>query len=131
MRRNRNGAAAVEFATIAPLLILMIFLMIEASRYLMALHATTGAARAAARATAVAGASLTDATTIAQNYMSASSFDSETVTLNVDTTPSTVENLDRISCTVSIDFSDVSLIGNPFSIGANSVIGNSAMLAPN
>lgn len=130
-RGNRRGVAAVEFATVAPLIILMIFLMIESSRYLMALHATTGAARAAARATAVGGVSLSEATTIAQNYMSASSFSSDSVTLEVDTEPSAVADMDQISCTVRIDFAAVSVVGDPFSIGASSVAGFSAMLSPN
>lgn len=127
----RRGVAAVEFAVVAPLLILMIFLMIESSRYLMALHATTGAARAAARATAIQGATLSEAETIAKDYMSASSFASDSVTLDVDDRPSTVANLDQISCTVTIDFDAVSVIGDPFSIGANNVRGFSSMLAPN
>ncbi len=128
---KRKGVAAVEFATIAPLLILMIFLMVESSRYLMALHATTGAARAAARATAISGATQSEAETIAKNYMSASSFASDTVTLNVEDDPSTVANMNQISCTVTIDFDAVSVIGDPFSIGATNVTGFSSMLAPN
>ena len=97
----------------------------------MALHATTGAARAAARATAIQGATLSEAETIAKDYMSASSFASDSVTLDVDDRPSTVANLDQISCTVTIDFDAVSVIGDPFSIGANNVRGSSSMLAPN
>jgi len=130
-RVARLGVAAVEFATVAPLLILMIFLMIEASRYLMALHATTGAARSAARATAIAGVSESDATQIARNYMQASSFAPDTVTLDISNDPTTVENMTQVLCTVTIDFDAVSVIGNPFSIGATSVTGRSAMLAPN
>ena len=105
--------------------------MIESSRYLMALHATTGAARAAARATAIAGVSSSDATQIARDYMSASSFASDTVTLDIATDPTTVDSMNQVSCTVTIDFDAVSVIGNPFSIGANSVTGFSSMLAPN
>jgi len=127
---DRKGVAAVEFATVAPLLILMIFLMIEASRYLMALHAVTGAARTAARATAIGGVSSNAAETLAKDYMSASSFAPDSVTLEVDTRPSTVPNMDQVVCTVRIDFDAVSLIGDPFSIGASIVTGNSAMLSP-
>ncbi len=127
---KRNGVAAVEFATVAPLVILLIFLMIESSRFLLALHATTGAARSAARATAIAGVSLDDATRIAKDYMSASSFAPDTVTLDIEHLPSTADNMTQVLCTVTIDFDAVSVIGDPFSIGAHIVTGTSAMLAP-
>ncbi|MDA8563437.1 pilus assembly protein [Mariniblastus sp.] len=130
-RGRRKGVAAVEFAVVAPIFFTMIFLMVESSRYLMALHATTGAARSAARAIAVAGVSDSDATKIAKDYMSASSFPKDTVTLDIDREPSTVSDFDQISCTVTIDFDDVSVIGDPFSIGASEVTGRSAMLSPN
>ena len=51
----REGAAVVEFALIIPLLLIMIFGMVEVSRMLMVLHATTGAAREAIRAAVVTG----------------------------------------------------------------------------
>ena len=129
-KASRRGIAAVEFATVAPLLVLLIFMMVEVSRYLMALHAVTGAARVAARATAIAGVSESDATIIAQEYMSASSFNSDSVTLDVDTDARTDINMNQVTCTVSIDFAAVSLVGDPFSIGANIVNGSSSMLAP-
>ena len=115
---------------VAPLLIAMIFLMVESSRYLMAIHAATGAARAAARATAIGGASLADAKKLANKYMEASSFASDTVALDVDRKASDVTDWDQVSCTVTIDFAAVSVIGDPFSIGATVVTGRSAMLAP-
>ena len=105
--------------------------MVESSRYLSALDATTGAARSAARATAVAGASESTATQIAKDYMQRSSFSPDTVKLEINREDRAAINMTQVSCTVTIDFDAVSVIGNPFSIGASIVTGNSSMLAPN
>ena len=78
----------------------------------------------------MAGVSESDATTIAKKYMQDSSFTSDSVTLDVDTEASTVGDFDRISCTVTIDFDDVSVIGDPFSIGASEVKGQQRNAGP-
>ena len=53
LNRNRFAVAAVEFAIVAPFLLLLVFMMIEASRFLTSLNVTAGAAREVARLVAV------------------------------------------------------------------------------
>ncbi len=48
-RRNRQGAAAVEFAIVAPVFFLMVFGMIEFGRAIMVKQVMTNAARDGAR----------------------------------------------------------------------------------
>jgi len=128
--QNRAAVAAVEFAVVAPFLILIIFMMIESSRFLTATHATTAAAREAARVSAVSGASNEEATQVAKDLIAASYFDTETVEVIIEASDSSVSGMKKYSCKVAIDFEAVSVIGDPFNLGVAKVKGHSAMLAP-
>ena len=77
--KKRLGASAVELALVLPLLLALVFTMIEASRFLMAVHATTGAAREAGRVFA-ATRDTASAKEIAREFLANSSFDVEDVT---------------------------------------------------
>ena len=127
-RDNRRGAATVEFALIAPLLFFLIFMMFEASRFLMGLHATTGAAREAVRSFAIQGDETT-ARLVAVQYLRSSSFDVDEVKVDFTTSPSGIAGMENIECSIEIDFKDVSLVGDPFNLGAEHVRGFSAMMA--
>ena len=126
--QNRQGATTVEFALIAPLLFTLIFTMCEASRFLMGLHATTGAAREAARTFAVRGDEAA-ARTAAIDFLRSSSFNIEDVNVTFSRTDSIVPSVQNISCVVQVDYSDVSLIGGRFSLGKGAVRGYGAMTA--
>ena len=128
IKSNRKGVAAVEFAIVAPLLLLMIFMMVEASRFLSSLHATAGAAREVARLIAVNGVDISTAEEHARLVMENSLFRSVSVTVTVDNAPSLVPDASIITVTVTIDFSDVSVIGDPFNIGVVDVRGTSSRL---
>jgi len=62
--------------------------------------------------------------------MEKSRFRTESVTVEVDIDDSSISGMKTYSATISIDFSDVSAVGDPFNIGVNHVYGYSAMLAP-
>ena len=127
--RNRLGIAAVEFAIVAPLLLLLIFMMVEASRFLTSLNATAGAAREVARLVAISGVDQSTAERHAKDVMEHSLFKSDSVQVAVTNEDSSVEGFDMVSVEVSIDFSDVSIIGDPFNIGVTAVRGYSSMLS--
>jgi len=128
--RRRLGVAAVEFAVIAPVLLGILFLMIESSRYLTALHATTGAAREVARQASVAGVDATAALTLAKDFMGDSNFKSTNVSVMIESKESAVSGLISYSATVTIPFADVSVVGDPFNLDVTEVRGQSAILAP-
>lgn len=122
----RKGAATVEFALVAPLLFLILFMTIEASRFLMSLHTVAGAAREANRVFAVRN-NQEDAEQVALEYMQRSFFDIENLDLTFTTEPSSIDGFEVLSCTVEINYEDVSLISDPFNLGAQNVRGFSSM----
>ena len=127
--QNRLGIAAVEFAIVLPVLLLLIFMMVEASRFLTSLNATAGAAREVARLVAVAGVDQGTAEEHAKAVMEHSLFKSDSVQVHITNEASEVEGFNLVSIEVSIDFSDVSIIGDPFNIGVTTVRGYSSMLS--
>ena len=124
---NRQGASAVEFALVAPLLFFVIFMMFEASRFLMGLHATTGAAREAVRVFSVRGDEMA-ARTAAVDYLRRSTFNIDDVIVTFENSASDTPDVQNVSCVVEVDYSDVSLIGGPFSLGEGPVRGFGAMM---
>jgi len=126
----RRGVAAVEFAVVAPFLFIILFSMVETSRYLTSLHATTGAAREAVRLVSVGGADGPAATALAKEFMEGSNFNPATVVANVVATESDVPGMQVFTAEVTIDYVDVSIIGDPFNFGINKVRGYATMLAP-
>jgi len=130
-KKQRRGVAAVEFAIVAPVLLFILFGMVEISRYLTAVHATTGAAREVVRLAAVGGADSITALSVAKRFMEDSNFRSNSVTVEIEQNDiSGVRGLQTFNAVVSIKFSDVSVIGDPFDFGINDVQGHSAMLVP-
>ena len=125
----RRGAATVEFALVAPLLFLLIFLMFESSRFLMGLHATTGAAREAVRIYSVRGDEAS-ARSAAEQFLRQRSFNVENLVVKFEKLDSDVPGMEISECTVQVDYEDVSLVGDPFNLGASHVRGYSSMLTP-
>lgn len=126
----REGAATVEFALVAPLLFLILFMTIEASRFLMSLHSVAGAAREANRVFAVRG-DQDAAQQVALDYMQRSFFRIQDLDVTFATEPSNIEGFEVLSCEVEIDFEDVSLISDPFNLGVQEVRGFAAMYRSN
>ena len=122
----RDGAATVEFALVAPLLFLILFMTIEASRFLMSLHSVAGAAREANRVFAVRGDEA-EARLVAIEYMQRSFFNIQDLDVNFTTNASNIRDFEVLSCVVEIDYEDVSLINDPFNLGAQQVRGHSSM----
>ena len=127
--QNRTGIAAVELAMVAPLLLLLIFMMVEASRFLTALNATAGAAREVARLVAITDADETTALRHAKDVMENSLFASDTVKIDITNVPSNVPDMNLVTVEVSINYSDVSVVGDPFNLGVTEVTGHSSMLS--
>ena len=118
----------MEFALVLPLLFALVFTMFEASRYLMGVHATTGAAREAVRIFAVTR-DIESARTVARDFLTNSSFDVQTVNIAFEELNSDIPDMEIISCTVEINYSDVSILGDPFRLSTTSVPGNATIMA--
>lgn len=67
--RKQRGAAAVEFAVVAPVFVLLIFGMIEYGRMVMVQQMLTNASREGARRAVLEGASESDVQQVVKDYL--------------------------------------------------------------
>ena len=119
-RRNRRAAAAVEFAVVAPVFLLMVFGMIEYGRMVMVQQIITNGAREGARSAILDGATATGVATTVNDYLSAGSIANATVTVSPNP-PTTAKNGDPVTVTVSIPFSQVSWLPSPMYLGGTTL----------
>ena len=106
-RRVRRGAAAVEFALVAPVFILLIFGILECGQLIMVQQILTNASREGARLAVLEGTTLSEMQTAVDDYLANSSISGASLTV----TPSSLGNTESgapITVTVSVPFSQVS-----------------------
>jgi Flp pilus assembly protein TadG len=119
---RRRGAAVVEFAIVAPVLIMLLLGMIEFGRVMMAMELLNNAARNGARAAVLSGSttsSVQDAVT--QTLTGTSVTGASTPVIKVNGSSSTDLSAalagDQISVTVSVTTSNVSWLPNALFLG--------------
>ncbi len=120
-RRNRRGAAAVEFALIAPIFFLLIFGMIEFGRMVMVQQVITNGSREGARIGVLDGASGAEVVAAVGSYLNSASVSGASVTVS-PTEPSSAGYGEPVSVTVTIPFSQVSWLPSPMIIGGGTVL---------
>ncbi len=108
-RSNRVGAAVVEFAVVAPFLMLMLIGMIEFGRAMIIQQNVTTAAREACREATLPNATTSSATDVAMQF--ASQLPSNEVDVQFDPTPEDAEAGDTITVTVEVSISAISKLG--------------------
>jgi Flp pilus assembly protein TadG len=118
-RKNRGGAALVEFAIAAPVFFLLVFGMIEYGRMVMVQQILTNASREGARYAVILEA---DDTTAVQNkvtdYLQAASIGG-TPTVNVDWPASGGSGSNQpVTVSVSIPFGQVSWLPSPMFVSS-------------
>lgn len=118
--RKQRGAAAVEFAVVAPVFILLIFGMIEYGRMVMVQQMLTNASREGARRAVLEGATDSDVRTVITNYLTPAHIPvtSSDITIQVGDPPttaaiSTADFGDPIHVSVGINFGQVSWLPSP------------------
>jgi Flp pilus assembly protein TadG len=110
---RRGGAAAVEFAIVAPVLFAVVLGIIEIGRGLMVIHLLNSAARAGCRAGVIEGKATSDINTAVTNVLSAQGMTAEGVTVQVNdgsADASTAQAGDEITVIVSIPASKVTWV---------------------
>lgn len=128
-RRNTNlfarrGAAVVETAVVAPLMILSMFGMMEVGYAFMVKQSVTLASREGARAGALPGATNTDVTDAVDTAMEAANLSGYTMTSNISTLgPTDLE----IWVQVSLPLNRVSFTGNMLGGGSFDIVGKTTM----
>jgi Flp pilus assembly protein TadG len=122
---QRRGAAAVEFAVVAPVMFMVIMGMFELGRAMSIQQVLTNAAREGARESTLIGATVASVTDVVEGYASAVSIDG--VTTNVTPDPSTVTSGELVTTTVSVNYNPLSgygvgWFGRDFQISAASTM---------
>jgi Flp pilus assembly protein TadG len=125
-RRNRRGAAAVEFAFVAPVFFVFVFGMIEYGRMVMVQQVLTNAAREGARIGVLDGSTTSQVTTAVNTYLSNSTISGATVTVN-PSPPSSAGYGQPVTVTVSISFNQVSWLPSPMFLGGKTMTASSVM----
>ena len=119
-RRNRQGAAAVEFAIVAPVFFLMVFGMIEFGRAIMVQQVLTNASREGARVAVLD--STTPTASLVANTVETYLENAGITGANVDidpTEPTTAGYGEPVTVSVEIPFSSVSWLPAPMFINTD------------
>jgi Flp pilus assembly protein TadG len=117
--KKRLGVAAVEFAIVAPLFILLTFGILEYGRMVMVQQVLTNAAREGARAAVLDGATIAGVRTGVNNYLTGASVPAASVDVNGGIEPSTLNLGDPVTVTVQLPFGQISWLPSPMYISAN------------
>lgn len=113
-RRQRTGAAAVEFAVVAPLLFLFFFAAFEFCRVAMIRHTADNAVYEAARTGIIPGATAEEAEQTAIQIMSSLGVNN----VIVDVVPSTIErDTPEVTVSIEVPFDGNSFVPNQFVAG--------------
>jgi Flp pilus assembly protein TadG len=126
LRNKRKGAAAVEFAIVAPVFVLLVFGMIEYGRMVMVHQVITNATREGARRAVLVGVTAADVTTTVNTYLTNGTVSGATVTLS-PANPSTAVSGTPVSVTVSVPYTSVSWLPSPFFLGGATMSATSTM----
>jgi Flp pilus assembly protein TadG len=125
-RKNRRGAAVVEFAVVAPVFFLLVFGMIEFGRMVMVQQIITNASREGARMAVLDGSTHDNVVTTVETYLTNAGISGETVT-TIPTEPSSATYGQSVTVQVSISFSDVSWLPTPMFIGDKTLVATTVM----
>jgi Flp pilus assembly protein TadG len=110
---NRRGAAAVEFALVAPLLFMLVLGIIEIGRGLMMTNMLTNAARVGCRTGILPDKSSSDVQAAVTNYLNALGVTTESISVEVNDVAAdagSAKGLDEITVIVSIAVNDVTWV---------------------
>jgi Flp pilus assembly protein TadG len=125
-RRNRRGAAVVEFAVVAPVFFLLVFGIIEYGRMVMVQQLITNASREGARRAVLDGATTTEVTTVVGNYLASGGIHGATVTVTPNP-PADAGYGAPVTVAVGIPFTNVSWLPTPMFLGNTTLSAQSIM----
>jgi hypothetical protein len=128
-RRNRRGAAVVEFAVVAPVFFAMILGMIECGRAIMVQQILTNAAREGARVAVLDSTTPTASlvTSKVTTYLQGCGITGATVTIT-PTEPTTAGYGQPVTVAVQLPFSSVSWLPSPWFIPGTKVLKASSVM---
>ena len=122
---NRCGAAAVEFAIVAPVFFLLVIGMIEVGRAMMVQQVLINASRVGARQAVTAGATASAVQTAVMDYATSVKVPSVSVTVTPD--PVAAKSGDTMTVTTSVSYNNVSWLASPWFLGGKTLTSTSKM----
>jgi Flp pilus assembly protein TadG len=127
--KKRLGVAAVEFAFVAPFLMVVILGIIEFGRVLMVAQILTNGAREGCRTAVLPGSTMSAARQTAVTYLNNSSIPvadpSNQITISPD--PSSSAPGTAVTVTVSVPFNSVSWLPGPLFMGGKTLTSSVVM----
>jgi Flp pilus assembly protein TadG len=121
----RCGAAATEFAVVAPVFFLMIIGFLEFGRALMVQQVLINASRVGARQAITTGATSAEVQTAVEDYTAGVAVPGVVVTVSPD--PGSANPGTAITVTTSVDFGDVSWMSSPWFLNGKTLTASSQM----
>jgi Flp pilus assembly protein TadG len=123
---RRSGAAAVEFAVVAPIFFLVVLGIIEFGRMAMVEQVITNAAREGARVGVIDDSTRAIVVDKVRRYMASAGISIATIDVTPDP-PSSAGYGEGVTVTVSVPFDDVSWLPNPFFVGGKTLTAQAVM----
>lgn len=121
----RRGAAAVEFAMVAPIFFMLCIGMIEIGRAIMVQQVLINAARVGARRAVMLSSSTSAVTSTVSDYTTGVGVPTVTTTVTPD--PATAEAGTAITVTTSVSYASVSWVPAPRFMGGKTLSSTSVM----
>jgi len=125
-RKKRRGAAAVEFAVVAPIFLLLVFGMIEYGRMVMVQQVLTNASREGARCAVLDGTTHQEVVDTVTQYLTSGSIQGANITVT-PTNPEDAGFGDPVTVSVDIGFSQVSWLPSPMYLGGKTLSATTVM----
>ena len=124
-RQRRRGAAAVEFAIVAPVFFMMVIGIIEVGRAIMVQQVLINASRVGARQAVTLSATQASATAAARDYAAGVGISGITVSVSPD--PAAAATGTPVTVNASVNFSNVSWLTSPWFMGGKTLTASSVM----
>jgi Flp pilus assembly protein TadG len=126
--QKRLGAAAVEFAIVAPLFFLLVFGMVEFGRMVMIQQVITNASREGARKAVLDGSTASDVKSSVVTYMANGGVTIATSNVTINPAdPASAASGSPVTVTVSVPFSQVSWLPTPMFLGSRQMTASTVM----
>jgi len=127
-RRNRGGAAAVEFALVAPVFFGFTLGMVEIGRGVMVQQILTNASREGCRQSVLDGATTSAVNTFVKSYLSAASVPSGGVNVSITPSlPTASGYTGPVTVSVAVPFSEVNWGPSPIFLNGKTLTATTTM----
>lgn len=126
-RGRRRGAAAVEFAVVAPILFLLTLATVEFGRAMLVQQVMTNASRAGAREASLPNATESSVITATTDYTETAGIDSTTVMVTISPDPASAGTGEAITVTASVNYDDVTWLPSAWFLGGVNLSASSVM----